>query len=707
MARPLNKGRGPRGIILWTLALTLAGGWLTAAGAQDDGVRRALLIGVGDYRIADGEPSDRAGLNPLQDLQGPINDVRLMSRVLITRFAFKPENVTLLTDAGATRSAILEAISGLVQSTSPGDTVYIHFSGYGSRVPDRNGDEADGWDETILSHDARTEGVADITDDEIDAILRGLPTSDSLLVLDAGTVSTLTTPGSEFLVRAMVPDDRDALYETDASPLVTGGDPGYVVMYGAAPGQFALEGPVGSDRVFGWFSWSLARVLSSGPQDLPADQLQARVQQAMNDLGDRMELRSPASMISATPDARARPVLGADRFPISVPSAATRSWIAAEAEGDGRIRLEQGALFGATAGSLWAVYPPGTVDFSPANLMATSEVLAVIDDDARAQLDGGGTIPPGSRAVMLAPASPERTVPVWLHRISGVDQAALRQALAAGGLVRFVDSGRGARFIVNLDDRGCRVFGPGGLQEIDRFPHTGLEETAARLATLFERSARLAHLQSMDNPSGAIQVDIRVAPIDIDGTPRLQRVPGLSDIPVFRTRGEADPRGPDNSLMMLIRSSRTAYITVVDIGPEGGVTPLFPNPVSDEREFFPEGRIPPGQEIRIPDSLTGGQAGFYIDYEPPEGHDTLRVFAAGDPLTAALIRDYLGRYLLWIEGDGPRPDFQELFLPLELPAMEELGSEVTGFGTGLGTGIHAEPVFGSWAASSVSFRIDE
>ena len=85
----------------------------------------------------------------------------------------------------------------------------------------------------------------------------------------------------------------------------------------------------------------------------------------------------------------------------------------------------------------------------------------------------------------------------------------------------------------------------------------------------------------------------------------------------------------------------------------------------------------------------------------------MRVFAAGDPLTAELIRDYLGRYLLWIEQDGPRPDFQTLFLPVELPAMEEMGSEVTGFGTGLGTGIPAGPVFGSWAASSVSFRIDE
>ncbi len=706
MARTLNNSRWARGRLLWALALALAAGWSTPAGAQD-GVRRALMIGVGDYQIVDGESSVGAVMSSLQDLHGPVNDVRLLSRILISRFSFRPENVTVLTDTRATRAAILEAIDRLVQTTSPGDTVYIHFSGYGSQVEDRNGDEPDGWDETILSHDARTEGVADITDDEIEAILAGLPTSDLLVVLDAGTVSTLTTPDSEFLVRAVVPDDRNELYDTDAGLPDTSGGPGYVVMHGAAPGQFAVEGPVGSDRVFGWFSWSLARVLSGARQDLPADQLHARVQQTLSDLGDRMGLRSPASMISASPEAGAHPVLGADRLVTGDPGAATRSWIPAEADGDGRIRLEEGALFGATAGSLWAVYPPETVDFNPANLMATAETSAVIDDDARAQLDGGGTVPAGSRAVLMAPASPERTVPVWLHRVSGVDQASLREALAAGGRVRFVDSGRGARFIVNLDGRGCRVFGPGGLQEIERFPHTDLEATVGRLATLFERSARLTHLQSMDNPSRAIEVDISVAPIDIDGMPRLERVPGLSDIPVFRTRGEGDPRAPDNSLMMRIRVNRTAYITVVDVGPEGSVTPLFPNPVSDERGYFPEGRIPPGQEIKIPDSLTGGQAGFYIDYEPPEGHDTLRVFAAGDPLTAELIRDYLGRYLLWIEEDGARPDFQELFLPVELPAMEEVGSEVTGFGTGLGTGIRAEPVFGSWAASSVSFRIGE
>lgn len=64
------------------------------------------------------------------------------------------QDVTLLTNEQATKKAIEKAIfHDLVQKSSPGDTVYVFFSGHGGRTADTNGDETDGVDEYLVPHD--------------------------------------------------------------------------------------------------------------------------------------------------------------------------------------------------------------------------------------------------------------------------------------------------------------------------------------------------------------------------------------------------------------------------------------------------------------------------------------------------------------------------------------------------------------------------
>jgi len=103
--------------------------------------RRALLIGINKYAI------------PGADLRGCVNDVELAAGVLRDLYGFPDDAVTLLTDAAATKAAMQEAISGLVDGAAPGDVLYVHYSGHGSNVPDTNGDEADGRDEILCPHD--------------------------------------------------------------------------------------------------------------------------------------------------------------------------------------------------------------------------------------------------------------------------------------------------------------------------------------------------------------------------------------------------------------------------------------------------------------------------------------------------------------------------------------------------------------------------
>jgi hypothetical protein len=145
--------------------------------------KRALLIGIDKYP-------------KLSQLEGCVNDVRLMRSILEETFGFPPENVTLLADDQAPRDGILAALDKLVDDTGAGDIVVIQYAGHGSQMTDREGDEPDGLDETICSYD--TEGRwgenRDITDDEIHLRLArlGAKTSYITLIFDSchsGTIS--------------------------------------------------------------------------------------------------------------------------------------------------------------------------------------------------------------------------------------------------------------------------------------------------------------------------------------------------------------------------------------------------------------------------------------------------------------------------------------------------------------------------------------
>ncbi|HEV7715172.1 MAG TPA: caspase family protein, partial [Steroidobacteraceae bacterium] len=76
------------------------------------GVKRALLIGINDYKSVPG-------------LQGSVNDVQTMREVLVTRWGFPEANIRMVTDQAGTRAGILAALEDLVRTAGPNDTVYF------------------------------------------------------------------------------------------------------------------------------------------------------------------------------------------------------------------------------------------------------------------------------------------------------------------------------------------------------------------------------------------------------------------------------------------------------------------------------------------------------------------------------------------------------------------------------------------------------
>ena len=117
--------------------------------------KRALCIGVNRF-------SDRE----LPPLRGAVNDARTLSLVLMRDFGFEPRDVLVLTDAQATKSAVLAALGALLDGARPGDDLVLFASTHGSHVPDQDGDEDDGYDEVLVAHDHDWERAV-LTDDEL------------------------------------------------------------------------------------------------------------------------------------------------------------------------------------------------------------------------------------------------------------------------------------------------------------------------------------------------------------------------------------------------------------------------------------------------------------------------------------------------------------------------------------------------------------
>src|SRR5262245_50373341 len=80
----------------------------------------ALVIGIDKYRH-------------VGPLAFAVNDARAIAETLKNSLSFPPENVTLLTDADATRHAIMSAYLRLTKSdvVTTDDRVFVFFAGHG------------------------------------------------------------------------------------------------------------------------------------------------------------------------------------------------------------------------------------------------------------------------------------------------------------------------------------------------------------------------------------------------------------------------------------------------------------------------------------------------------------------------------------------------------------------------------------------------
>ena len=116
--------------------------------------KKALLVGI-NY------------LNTPYALSGCIDDTTRMKNLLSSHGFNDFKILTDLTTTKPTKSNILNELKNLIVNAKSGDVLFFYYSGHGSYTYDRNNDETDGRDETLVSSDLQS-----VIDDEIKYILQ-------------------------------------------------------------------------------------------------------------------------------------------------------------------------------------------------------------------------------------------------------------------------------------------------------------------------------------------------------------------------------------------------------------------------------------------------------------------------------------------------------------------------------------------------------
>ena len=360
-------------VCLWAIAACIGTFFCAPVGAAENSSEsaphsRAILIGCTTYDF-----------KKEWSLNGPSNDVALMTELLANRFDFSRNNIRCLVEGASladrpTKANIVREIKAIIHQAQPRQKIVIYFAGHGCQQPDQipadpRDPEPDGLDEILLPADTRPWNPATRTVENaiIDDELRGWSEQllakqvDLLVILDAcHSGSGMRAVGDE-KIRKIKPEDlipADVLAAAKSSttthqhagnaegPLDRLSTGSWTALYAAQPHEATLEmrqpRSAANARHYGLFTYSLCQVLQQG-QVPNYQELIQRVRGIYLGQGKVV----PTPMIEG-PDLN-RGVLGAPRGDIV---------FSLELDGDERWFLRAGQLHGVTVGSILSVRSP-------------------------------------------------------------------------------------------------------------------------------------------------------------------------------------------------------------------------------------------------------------------------------------------------------------------------------------------------------------
>jgi hypothetical protein len=360
----------------------------------------ALLIGINKY----------PKLAPYYTLSGCLNDVDLISQILQNNFGFSVEGIALLKDEQATRNGILEAMDYLTKTAERNDIVVIYYSGHGSQMTDREGDEPSGLDDTIVPYDSGRfpNENRDISDDEIYAQILHLSekTPYVTLIFDCCHSGTIARDAFGAKSRWLEPDlrqidelppsrvDMAIAKQSSQNPGQSGWLPlsqRYVLISGCQDEESAYEFGVNSGKdaiVHGAMTYFLGKELAKADSGFTYRDVFERVSSQVTAVHPRQHPQMEGTW---------------DRELFNIGDIKPIQFVPVQHRINGEITLGAGAAHGMTLGSQWMIYPQTTKhvteDMTSLGLVEITKAHSVTSTGKILEESSPGAIIEGGRAV--------------------------------------------------------------------------------------------------------------------------------------------------------------------------------------------------------------------------------------------------------------------------------------------------------------------
>ena len=551
-------------------------------------MKLALLVGIDQYKS-----------NTVRDLHGCVNDIRDIESVLETTFEFDRAGVESLTNERATRAAILSSFRRhLIDKAGPGDVAVFYYSGHGSRMKDVSGDEGgDGLDETIVPHDSRQGDVFDISDDELNGLVRELlaKTTNVTVILDScHSGSGARVAGAE--VRLAPDDARTPPPPSAATPRGGQEDESglreraldYVLISGARSDQLANEYLTEEGHQRGALSYFLSRTLrGSGGTQLTYRELMEGV-------------RSSVTAIFPTQDPQIEG-LRIDHVVFGATTNAVAPHVLVSPDGS-RAKLEGGSAQGIGAGAEFDVYPPRTRTFDGAPIARLKVARArAFDSDVNVV---NGAIQPLSRAVMTKGTWTENPIRIFYDTSVSAAAAAVRDALRDYPGVAEAPTAAASNLVLRMTADGPAFHAP-DLTQLSPAVPAGTPATARELARQALDWSKWFRIASIRNPAPRATVALDVH--EKGGS-------GAGDVVM------------DDEIVVTVKntSSQNLYITILDLSSDGSSSVWYP--------------LADAQDVLLPGRELTREFKMWVPDGRPAVTDTIKVIATAQPIDPSIFR---------------------------------------------------------------------
>ncbi len=520
----------------------------------------ALLVGINQYQYQ-------------KNLNGAVNDVHNMKSILINRFGFTDDakHIRVLTNEQATRRAILNELQQhLIANANQQSIIVFHYSGHGSRLKDINGDETDGYDETIVPYDSSHVAPnpnQDITDDELNLLLETLSNKSPNVTFIFDSCHSGSAIRGSGLSRTVTADQRvppKRAYNTVIqTQTVNEGkndlrphDARYALISGAAADELSYELEV-DGKAYGAMSWFLADEIRKAKANATYRDIMEKVLNRVNE-----KYRSQHPQLEGP---------GQDQYIFSDKSLIAEPYILVKPWFKNYVILNVGQVHGITEKSLFDVYSPGTKSFGTNTpTIAKIEINSVDTTWSKARIVTGEITQAASRAIEREHHWSDKTLKIYIKDTKSSETLQkIKSKLSNFKHIKFTKIAKGYDLLLR-QDHGNIITEGGDPTEIS--PRISIKDSNAVTRTVKQIThwAKWYNILAIDNNQSELSINFQLTAINDSNNKKSLNL-NL-------------PAGQQFTMQVSNQSRKNIYIALLDLSSDGSVSVILP--ARGQQEFI-------------------------------------------------------------------------------------------------------------------------